>query len=192
MILASRGGRNSTSTELAGYWGVDSKQGGLHQPPFIFSRSPVIPKKTLSSSPFSSKVCRPFRASSAQKKERPVGAPAALAWGMEWHVSEGQFVSRSFRGVGPSTALASSRTTHRSKIVTIISPPPEANLTPDNKAIVPLGPLCVTSPRGSNQPVLRTGTLDRGPEYQLGPSAVTLGSYTQTERYDMLLRPCMI
>jgi len=46
----------------------------------------------------------------AQKGERPVGVPAALAWGMEGLLSEDQSFSR----VGDcSTALASRRTTHR-------------------------------------------------------------------------------
>jgi hypothetical protein len=60
----------------------------------------------------------------APKSERPVGVPAALAWGMEGLHSEDQ----SFSGVvGRSAALASSRTTHRSKIAMIIhSTTPEA------------------------------------------------------------------
>jgi hypothetical protein len=58
-----------------------------------------------------------------EKSERPVGVPAALAWGMEGLPSEDQ----SFSGVaGCSTALASSKATHRIKIVRIISTTPEA------------------------------------------------------------------
>jgi hypothetical protein len=59
-----------------------------------------------------------------------VGVPAALAWGMEGLHSEDQ----SFLGVaGRSTALASSRTTHRSKIaITIFPPLPKPNRTPDH------------------------------------------------------------
>jgi hypothetical protein len=59
----------------------------------------------------------------SKKSERPVGVPAALAWGMEGLLSEDQF----FPGVvGCSTALASSKATHRIKIVRIISTTPEA------------------------------------------------------------------
>ena len=57
----------------------------------------------------------------AQKSERPVGAPAALAWGMEGMTGSLVHLSLS-GGIGRSTALASSRTTHRNKITTIIPP----------------------------------------------------------------------
>jgi len=84
-----------------------------------------------------------------------VGVPAALAWGMEGLHSEDQ----SFSGVaGRSTALASSRTTHRSKIAMTIPPLRKPNRTPDNKVIVPEARKAVTSQEGSIGGVLSAGT----------------------------------
>ncbi len=76
MTLASRGGRNSTSTEFR-LLGGQITIGGLHRPPFLFRLS-------LSSSVrvFVCKSTAYFKVV-PQKSERPVGVPAALAWGME-------------------------------------------------------------------------------------------------------------
>jgi hypothetical protein len=56
----------------------------------------------------------------SQKNQRPVGVPAALAWGMEGTTLEDQSASGLSVAAGRSTALTSRRTTHRSNIVTII------------------------------------------------------------------------
>ena len=84
-----------------------------------------------------------------------MGVPAALAWGMEGLLSEAQ----SFSVVaGCSTALASRRTTHRSKIVMIIPPLRKPNRTPDNVVIVPEEAEGVTRLEGSIEGVLSSGT----------------------------------
>lgn len=67
-----------------------------------------------------------------EKSERPVGVPAALAWGMEGtdlKLGSSPYCSG---GVGRSTALASSRTTHRIKTLRSFHPLQEPNLTPDH------------------------------------------------------------
>ncbi len=85
-----------------------------------------------------------------------MGVPAALAWGMEGLHSEDQ----SFSGVaGCSAALASRRTTHRSKIAMIIfTATRKPNRTPDYLFIVPEGRHPVTSQEGSIAAVLDAGT----------------------------------
>jgi hypothetical protein len=96
-----------------------------------------------------------------------VGVPAALAWGMEGLHSEDQ----SFLGVaGRSAALASSRTTHRSKIARIILiATRKPNRTPDYLFILPDGRHRVTSQEGSIAAVLDAGTSVPGPGAS-GPS----------------------
>jgi hypothetical protein len=133
MRLASRGGRNSTSTEFSVMGGQINTEGGLHRPPFYFCFlilrvSPF--RNQTSPSRLENLVGAAWRRTAAsQKSERPVGVPAALAWGMEGLQSEAQFSSRRD---GCSAALASTGTTPRSKIVTIVSARPEENLTSDN------------------------------------------------------------
>ena len=130
MTLASRGGRNSTSTEIPVIGGSDQYRGLAPAPFFI---SPIhltfhlIVIKFLS---FLLPLTGPIVACGVPKKsERPVGVPAALAWGMEGLLSEDQ----SFSGVaGCSTALSSRRTTHRSKIIRII--PPLPNTEPNSRS----------------------------------------------------------
>ena len=101
--------------------------GGLHRPPFLFL-PPVASLADLRKFP-GYDWDWPIDHFDAKKSERPVGVPAARAWGMEGLLSEDQ----SFSGVaGCSTALASRRTTHRSKIVRIIPPLPIPNRTPDH------------------------------------------------------------
>jgi hypothetical protein len=84
-----------------------------------------------------------------------VGVPAALAWGMEGLHSEDQSFSEV---AGCPAALASSRTTHRSKIVMIIQPLQMPNRAPDYFVIVPRGSVRVTRLVGSFGGVLRAGT----------------------------------
>jgi hypothetical protein len=114
-----------------------------------------------------------------KKSERPVGVPAALAWGMEGLQSEDQFFSRV---VGCSAALASNRTTHRSKIATIMSPLRKPNQTPTLEVILPVTITAVTRLEGSIPAVLRMGLL-----YWPG-----LGLAGQSQAgYAILLKPCM-
>ena len=92
----------------------------MHRPPFLFFSTFHFPFR-FKRVPFQLAFSRIFDSGAVvgepQKSERPVGVPAALAWGMEGLLSVAQSF---FGGAGRSTALASSRTTHRSKIVMII------------------------------------------------------------------------
>jgi hypothetical protein len=131
MRLASRGGRDSTSTEFSVIGGSHQYRRGLAPAPFLFF-SCLWSSRQRSEFPYvcrcSSSVLRRRPTQLPQKSERPVGVPAALAWGMEGLLSEAQFFSG---GAGSSTALASSRKTHRSKITTII--PPTPGLEPNSR-----------------------------------------------------------
>ena len=100
-----------------------------------------------------------------QKKRAAGGGTGRSGVGDGGYGSGGQSDSPWFRGAGPSTALASSRTTHRSKIMTIISPASRANRAPDHSVSVPETRRSVTSSRGSFRPVLRSGTFDTGRRY---------------------------
>ena len=130
--MASRGGRSLTSTKLPVIGGSVQYKGGLHRPPFLFPQQPIIPLGYARGSPFRSQRLQDQYLTSGkeveatEKSERPVGVPAALAWGMEGLHSEAQSFSE---WAGCSTALASRRTTHRSKIAMIIPPTPETGLT---------------------------------------------------------------
>src|SRR5208283_1737300 len=118
MLLASRGGRNSTSTELAGYWGVDSREGGLHQLP-LFVPVRLFPGVAT----FSSAWPNTARADGAWPKKGGAGGAAGRSGvGDGGYVSRDQFGLSHLRGLSPSTALASSRTTPRAKIVMTLSP----------------------------------------------------------------------
>jgi hypothetical protein len=57
----------------------------------------------------------------SQKSERPVGVPTALAWGMEGLMPKARFFPEL---ASCPTALASNRTTYRSKTEVIIPPAP--------------------------------------------------------------------
>jgi hypothetical protein len=134
MTLASRGGRNSTSTEYPVIGGSDHYKGACTGPLFYFAyvlhsltvrvRFPVQGLRTTALFGLRNSAER-----QVQKSERPVGVPAALAWGMEGLTSA---VQSFFEVAGCSAALASSRTTHRSKIVMIIPPLRKPNRTSDN------------------------------------------------------------
>src|SRR5712664_597708 len=83
-----------------------------------------------------------------QKNERPLGGAAARAWGME-----GTAIRSQFGRSGRSAALASSRTTHRSKQVTTVVPP-QKTLTTSHyvPSLHPTGSAVDSSP-GSFLPV---------------------------------------
>jgi hypothetical protein len=76
----------------------------------LFARA--LPHRAIAK-PFRNRVCAEpcdVRSLESQKNKRPVGGPAARAWGME-----GTVIRSPFGSSGRSAALASSRTTHRSK-----------------------------------------------------------------------------
>src|SRR3979490_541779 len=92
--LASRGGRNRSSTRLP-VLGRQLRKGGLHQPPFLFPKpvfpsQPVAPREsTKSSRPL---LPDPFQDPGVhQKNERPLGGAAARAWG--WRVLQSEVSS---------------------------------------------------------------------------------------------------
>src|SRR5208337_1038689 len=123
MRLASRGGWYSTSTEYPVIGGSNRLNKGACTGPLYFL-STGSPK----SENYLDSLHLPQSENTIKKNERPVGVPAALAWGMEgMDLKLGSSPYRS-GGVGRSTALASSRTTHRIKIPTIIPPAPGAEL----------------------------------------------------------------
>src|SRR5579871_554365 len=73
------------------------------------------------------------------KSERPVGGPAARAWGIEglWPGNQSRYSSpRAGLEAGRTAALASSRTMHRSKHPITIRMAPKTKLTPDHIVIL--------------------------------------------------------
>ena len=84
--LASRGGRNRSSTRLSA-WGVNYEKGACTSPLFHFRPqfSPQEPR-SLSHSPFTYTLdivvtfCGRLRMGMNQKSERPLGGAAARAW----------------------------------------------------------------------------------------------------------------
>jgi len=88
------------------------------------------------------------------KSERPVGVPAALAWGMEGLPSEAR---SNPKWAGCSAALASSQATRRSKIARSFRPLRKLNRTFDNVMIASAAGLG-TRLVGSFVGVLRAGT----------------------------------
>src|SRR5712664_3411863 len=115
--LASRGGRNRSSTRLP-VLGRQLRKGGLHQPPFLFSKpvfpsQPVVPREPRKSSQpdqIPASECY-LRTMAYQKNERPLGAAAARAWG--WRVLQSE-VSSGFPAV-PLRSRAAGRHTGANK-----------------------------------------------------------------------------
>ena len=118
--LASRGGRNRSSTRLP-VLGRQLRKRGLAPAPFSISKASFAvstsrsPRTQQEFPPLANPCMRMLSGSNAyQKNERPLGGAAARAWGWRETQSEGSAVPIVY------AALASSRTTHRSKQVTTV------------------------------------------------------------------------
>jgi hypothetical protein len=181
--LASRGGRNPTSTGVPVLGGQFRRRGLAPAPFFIFSVVSCFPRvsgdfqgaglrscavsflgvaDTFRSKPTplansGSRYNLGSRGDRCQKGERPTGGSAARAWGMGGYVARSQSgsLSRVGQAVGCSAALASSRTTHRSRHPITIRMAPRVELTSDHLVILPGASREVDSPGGSNPPVLK-------------------------------------
>jgi hypothetical protein len=162
--LASRGGRNRSSTRLP-VLGRQLQKGGLHQPPFSFPRhifrdiqislTPTIRSKGVLRLKLAIHPAGGTLILRLKKSERPVGGPAARAW-------DGGYVIRSQFGLsGRSTALASSRTTHRSRQVTTVAILQKDRTTPDYLASLRHAEVLVDSSADSFFTVLPASTDDR-------------------------------
>jgi hypothetical protein len=131
--LASRGGRNRSSTRLP-VWGVNYGKGACTSPLFHFYSS-VVPSGPNTKGPASAVTVHAAASVSLtencpswtvnQKNERPTGGSAARAW------DGGKVIRSQFGFSCRSAALASSRTTHRSRQVTTVVILQKTQTTPD-------------------------------------------------------------
>jgi hypothetical protein len=115
MRLASRGGRSLTSTKFRLLGGQITIRGLAPAPFFIFHNQ--IPETRSSSF---RKISSFVHFPAARPKKVSGRGGCRPLWRGGWR--DYSFGSSILSGTGCSTALASSRTTHRSKIVTIIPP----------------------------------------------------------------------
>src|SRR6266478_4716794 len=86
--LASRGGRNRSSTRLP-VLGRQLRNGGLHQPPFLFSKPVFPPHQLFPENP--RRVPSPGKSLLPDSFQGPSGGATARAWG--WRVLQSEVSS---------------------------------------------------------------------------------------------------